>query len=295
MPFDVYLRSLNPAIPFHNNDGECPRHASPEHDSEPLFEAISDYAREFGLGDLIDDKFVGKLKKKFHKDFSHFIGEWQVNSFQSPTIYEKMKTLLPPLTQPIVLYRGYSTGMGKPPEIGTTMDNMGLRSCSLSQGFADKFFTTSDANSFLARVDVLPGIHVLPMLTYSGKGIFTEFEVMVNLNLRVHVVDPTLILEGQIEMPPPPLDYKCDSQKYSLQTHNANLKKVTFYFILSEPGTEVEYYPNFEDPETKMKVGGGKAIRLNDENQLGGGNAEKIINAYIARHKKRRGTKKLSL
>ena len=48
-------------------------------------------------------------------------------------------------------------------------------------------------------------------------------------------------------------------------------------------------------PETKIKVCGGKAIRLNDQNQLGGGNAEKIINAYIARHKKRRGTKKRSL
>ena len=184
--------------------------------------------------------------------------------------------------------------MGEPPKIGTTIENKGLRSCTLSQAFADKFFTTSNANSFLARVDVLPGIHVLPMFSYAGKGIFTEFEVMVNLNLRVHVVDPTLILEGQIEMPPPPLDYKCDSQKYNreMQTHHKNLKKVTFYFILSEPGTDIEYYPNFEDPETKIKVGGG--IRLNDRTQLGGGNPETIINAYIARHKKRKGTKKLS-
>lgn len=286
IPFDVYLNSVKPAVTFHNNSSECTDPYIPKHNPTNLMIEMMHYADIIGIGGMLDKGTIS-LTDKLERIFTRLMTAWQSASFDnnsrpSVVLYDSMKKNLPLLKKPIVLYRGYEKGIDEPPEIGAKWD-MGLRSCSLSQGFADKFFA-SKATAFVARVDVLPGQYVLPLLSFGQDGLLTEFEVVVN-GMRVHVVDPTLILEGQTEMPPPPMDYRCEHHKYTISTHTRNLKKVKFFFILSEPGTDIEYYPNFMDKKTKLKIGGGKALHLNDNNKLGVGNSETIIRDYMARHK----------
>lgn len=283
IPFDVYLRSLDPEIPFHNNNGDCADEYSPEYNRENLLVQLAVYAHKVGLGPMLDPDSI-YLNSKIERFFSTFITRWQAHAKQSIKIFDLVKTHLPPLTRPLVLYRGYNTGIdGEQPEVGQTWD-MGLRSCSLSQGFADAFFTSSHANSFVARIDVMQGLHVLPLLHYGHEGLLSEFEILVEGNLRVHVLDPSLVPEGRTEMPPPPMDYKCPD-KYFLFAHTENLKRIQHYFVLSLPGTTVEYYPNFEDRST-VRVGGGKPILLTDRNSVGTGKPEAVLRSYLAKKKR---------
>ena len=289
IPLDVYLTSIEPRHNFHNNDYSC-GYSNEKVSPDPLLQAIDTYARKIGIGTMLDDEGYADMNPTIRKKFSSFLNTWQVYSSQSPSIYEQMKRDLPALTQPIVLYRGYSQGIDGPqPEISTRWD-MGLRSCSLSQAFASKFFTSNNPNSCCVRLDVLPGLYVLPMFRYMRHGIGTEYEIMVPGMLRVHVVDANLIPEGQKQMPAPPVDYKCDNDQYFVQEHDGPLPKVKFFFILSEAGSDIQYHPNFTDQKSNLRVGGGKSIYLNDENKLGFGNPSSIIQKYIASHIKLKST-----
>ena len=284
IPFDEYLtQAQESAENFHNCEFSCEKDivTGITPNPEPLMQQLVNYARTvIGLGPILDSK-----KSKLFD-----VGNWQAASSQTNRnkIQEELRRIAPLTQQPIVLYRGYGERIdeGDQPQVGTSWD-FGMRSCTLSQTFANLFVSNKE-HPLQARIDVLPRNNVIPLFNYFARGKATEFEIVVLGEQRVHVVDPTFIKNGHSDFPLPPLDTGCHMKKFHYE------RKVDFYFILSETGSNINYYPNF-DNDVNMLVGGGKAIRLNDNNKLGFGNPESIISAYIASRKPKRVTKKMPL
>lgn len=60
------------------------------------------------------------------------------------------------------------------------------------------------------------------------------------------------------------------------------LPLVDYYFIVSKPGTTVEYNPDYETDDTlSLTTGGGKTLLFNDGNALGIGNVLAMMDTFI--------------
>jgi hypothetical protein len=263
IPFDVYVFSLlraDPTLNFINS-------ASPVSDDDNIvLNALNPYAEMIGLGDIIDYIEDDDLD---HTP-SAFIHEiWQSQSVSSVKEFERK---LPEISSPIVAYRGYQTGIDM--EIQPGMQDFGgrLRSLTLSQKFMNGF-TGSNPMVIHSRVDVLNGIEVLPLFHYIDTYISTEFEVVVKMG-RLHVFPKETVLEGRQQMP------RWPTTKYNVDPNP--LRLVDYYFVISKPGTNVEYNPDYEyDTTLSIVHGGGKTLQLNDQNALGIGNVMDLMDNYI--------------
>ena len=276
IPFDIYLKSLPPEL-FYN---EGP-HYNGGIRSEPLMEQLERYAAKVGLQPLLN-YYNGN--KSFL--FDTYIKNWCQKS--SKTINENLEMKakfkeemmhMPTLESPIVLYRIFQNGIfGDVPQPGSSWNIFNFQSYTLSQGYLEYFSKISggeQANTIRVRLDALPGTHVLPIFDFNG-GVRTEYEVIVPVTERVHVLKGSDVLEGRVEMPAPPVEYEGGIFK-----HKSNLPKIDLFFIISKLGEDVRYNPDYSYGESGLKS--GRTILLTDQNMLTYGNVSTIVQTYIAK------------
>jgi hypothetical protein len=270
--------------PFYNAHILC------KHDVFPFKEAILEYANLNGLGGILEARNRDRETKE---RFDLFDEKWQLDSVNindSQDTLDKyttqIKTVLPPLDQALALFRVYTRGFRKEPIPGHVFPFKGMKSTALSLQYTNEFsyWSLADREKIVfTRIDVLPNTHVYFLPRYRQNNICSETEVVVTGNQRVHVYDASLCLEGRQEMREPPVEYRCTEYHYD-ESHPSFLPKVKYFFIISEPGRSFEYYPNYQGDETPLHVtfaGGGVALKISDENQLGYGNIYEIMDRFI--------------
>ena len=282
MPFDVYISLLTPPRKFANASIHAVRQREGKRQPDGFFliNILERYQDDIGLEDVRDTEIK--------------LGRWQSNSFQELGIFN-MNLHVPPLTDAIVVYRGFAQGItGDQPTPGTDFQMRSANSFSFSFGFVSKMFTTSDPRSLTVRADILPGVRVLLANEYFHANIITEYEVIVpGTGVRVHVFPADRVLEGQRNMDPPPVVYGYKSDSTSRSYHDGPLKKISFYFIVSMPGQTIENYQCMYPTERRgggRYLRGGTGINISDDNALAIGNVGKIMNSFIRVAMTHRGT-----
>jgi len=77
--------------------------------------------------------------------------------------------------------------------------------------------------------------------------------------------------------------YKKFTPQEAMEYYYGVLPLVDYYFIVSKPGTTVEYNPDYETAAAPLSLttGGGKTLLLNDQNALGIGNVLSLMDDYI--------------
>ena len=277
VPYDIYANS-NPAV-----------EACQDRSHKGELVCLNAYAREvIDLGEIID--FCGEDPVSLiHRD-------WQNHS---SALYKFTKEI-PVTTHPIVSYRVYTSGIiesGRKIQLQKGIHDFGnrLRSVTLSQTYMNAFASSyPDQDQVHTRVDILNGIELVPLFKYGT--IDTEYELVLNMG-RLHVFPGETVLEGREYMPAvKPIE---DVTLYSLLFNDSVVPRVTFtnckvidyYFIISKPGTFIDYnpdYKNYSNPDTfpdkfpyNPTVRGGGRLQLNDENALGIGNVMEMMDEYI--------------
>jgi len=229
------------------------------------------------------------------------IETWQTGSktindnYDRSIEFHRLAKGLPPLQAPLTLYRAYKQGIIPEPDRSDKNINFqnGIRSYSISLRFCQYFSTTGVANSNLlySRVDVLPGIHVVPMFEYDTDEFDfpTEFEVALLSDARLHCL-PNDIDERR-PTPAPNLDFS--GLKYKPGDMNPSIQ---FWFIVSPPNTTVDYTPY---RSTQVKISGGGIKKLTDKDKyVVHGNMsihekmDKIMRLHKNKTKRKKGTKK---
>jgi len=276
VPYDIYANS-KPAV-----------EACQDRSHKGELVCLNAYAREvIDLGEIID--FCGADPVSLiHRD-------WQIHS---SALYKFTKDI-PVTTHPIVAYRVYTSGIiesGRKIQLQKGTHDFGnrLRSVTLSQTYMNAFASSyPDQDQVHTRVDILNGIELVPLFKYGT--IDTEYELVLNMG-RLHVFPGETVLEGREYMPAiKPIE---DVTLYSLLFNDSIVPRVTFttckvidyYFIISEPGTMIEYnpdYKNYSNPDTfpdkfpYNPTRGGGRLQLSDDNALGIGNVIEMMDEYI--------------
>ena len=268
IPYDVYA-SANPV-----NEACQDRSYSGE------LVCLNAYARQvIDLGEIID--FAGE------NPVSLIDEDWQVN----PRVQYHFRESIPVTTHPIVAYRVYNNGIiesGHKVQLQKGIHDFGgrLRSVTLSQTFMNAFAGNSP-DQVHTRVDILNGIELVPLFKYGT--VDTEYELVVNMG-RLHVFPGETVLEGREYMPAfiKPIEwYPLLFQSIVPRVTFTNCRVINYYFIISKPGTIIDYNPdyrNYSNPNTfpyNPKVRGGGRLQLNDENALGSGNVMEMMDEYI--------------
>ena len=271
--FDRYLIDLNPATPFANMSIHCPDANS--NPNLPTFaDALDGFAVESGV-----DEIERVLKSRAARELRSQFNRWK-DVPSSGATQKQVESVLPALKRPLTLYRAYIRGIhGVQPVVGSDYD-IGSKepflSFSLSQAFIARFTGKRNIETLHVRLDAMPGTFIVPITRdIYGNSLFSECEVIVPNFYRVHVYDPTTVIEGRVRVPSPPMTFGC------LEEPLDTLPMIDYFFIMSLPGTVVEYYPNYQDPTSSVPTGGNRALRLNDGNQLGVGNVHEIIHRHI--------------
>ena len=273
-PFDEFL--ITKGKPFY-----CILY-HPEEDE--LMQVIDEYASIKGLQPMIEE-----IRK--NKVLSKLIQKWQFGfpinkSFMETQKITDMVSAIPPLSEPITLYRVYREGIKPTPVMGDINFQYGIRSYSMSLRFCQYFGKT---DSVYARVDVMPGIHVAPMFDYGRDNQPTQFEIALLPNARLHCF-PTEIYEN-VPTPSPNLNFV----KFSYDTEPMR-PKVSYFFVVSVPGTTFNYTP-YQSSTVIVKGGGIKKITDKDKYIVPGSMSihekmDKIINAHKRKTKRRGKTRK---
>jgi hypothetical protein len=275
IPFDVWLMQS-----YKESEGRLYNCKAPSDGGDSaLFEKkMNDYADVVGLREIIA-ALTPQLKS--------FIGKCQINTCLDEGMYGDIERVLPPLRNPLTVYRVYINGYTAP-EINTFQTLRPFTSFSLSQSYPQFFKDSRYANVFV-RCDCMPGIHILPALEYHGgaDSAATELEILVNGKYQVHALDPKLVPEGRGEADAAPIYYGVNPQKFD------KYSQISAFFVLSVPGSCFEYYPEF-NADGHILVGGRKKIILNDQNKIGVGDANNIIKNYLTKMKKNRSEAKRS-
>jgi hypothetical protein len=281
LPFDDFLREKNGIF-------ECIIGRS-----GPLMEAINEYASMLKINDMIATiptiKGFSELIKRWQTGSKH-INENPLYSFQ----FYNWTTQLPPLTEAITLYRLYKTGIFPAPTEKTTMFQFGARSYSLSLSFC-KYFedvgSPTEDSAVYSRVDVLPGVNVLPMLNYDGADfqLPTEFEIALLPDARLH----SFPVGGIPENNPSGLE---SNIRFPGSAAPMISPKIDFYFVVSQPGTIVDYTP-YRSSRITIE-GGGKQMLTDKDRYLVSGNQsihvkmDKIMAAHKRKTKRKPKRKK---
>ena len=302
-PLDVYLSKNRTAdgLPFYNTNYACGNPRTGEN-SDTLMKALEDYCEKE------DNKFYEIWRA--YKAKGELWSSWQQGQLGNATMDESVDQLkemvqkrgIGQRRKPVVLYRAYAYGFdtGETPRVGSDYFPESYRSFSLSYQFAHQFRSLKrHPQKIIVRLDVLPGIDTLiPVLEYNHGGVWTEFEVIVPSSVRVHVFHPNQCHEGRTNMPFPPLISGCPGNFVNDIRDTERMQKVAFFFVISVPGTTVEYFPDYTSEEEgapllmseqrKARVkkngatsGGGRGLILTDNNCLGIGKVPDIIEPFI--------------
>jgi len=223
-------------------------------------------------------------------------GSKQINdNYERSTQFHELTKRLPPLTEPLTLYRAYKQGIMPEPDSSDKNINFqnGIRSYSISLRFCQYFSTTGVANSDLlySRVDVMPGVHVVPMFEYDTEEFDfpTEFEIALLSDARLHCLPNDIDERGPT--PAPNLDFS--GLKYKAGQTNPTIK---FWFIVSKPNTAVDYTP-YGSRQVKVTGGGIKKLTDKDKYVVHGNMSihekmDKIMSLHKRKTKRRRGKTK---
>ena len=210
--------------------------------------------------------------------------------------------MIPEITEPITVYRVYQTG-GIDPEKGTVMTSDRYLSTSLSQTFVDKCFASHSATNVFVRIDIMPGMKVLPVLNYEkwgNGGYTTEFEILLPRN--------ACVLPARVEFAPEYHVQKTAFQIVHLGTEkNTNdLFNIDWHFIVAPEGIgKFKCYMHDKDEDEiglKCKIWGGsggdgkthskstykgtsQSFDTADDHDMKTSLSQKIIN-FITSHKK---------
>ena len=294
-PFDVYINGIVETLQLSVDDYPCNCDMFNERSS-----SLNLYLNKYASKKLLLDDF---FKFESENPTIHFLdSKWQAESSGSTFHNEKF---VPTVNSAITAYRGYRFGIDHAiVDQGVQMFDDRLRSLTLSQTFMRDFTQTKKINDKVrhARVDILRGVKFVPLLKYNAEGIYTEFEIVVKIG-RVHVFPKDTVYEGTNKCEP----VKIGNTKDCIYNPNP-LEEIDYYFIISNPGDELAYCPNYyeldEDEEkvvysinsvrSASKTGGGKGthtdryksrnktmLRLTDKNAIGVGNVSEIMDAYM--------------
>jgi len=233
-----------------DDDKDCPRY-----DGDLIVYLMKRYMLTAGMGHIVN--YVNVNQKIIRSKVSS--SNWQVNSIGNRRPIESLFDMhdFPVVQRPTVLYRGYRSGMGTMPQIGDEID-FGVRSAALSLGFVVGFATGKNPESFVARIDIMPGVKILPLFNYPDKVIATEFECIVDGRSdgnQCIVHDPTEVIEGTANMLGPPFEfsgYKYPDSKYKFI--HRNLPKIKLYLVISPRGSQFAYNPNYHAKPSKSRL-----------------------------------------
>jgi len=279
-PFDTFLLSKGEKFICIKDKGD---------NDAKMMSAIYDYADLIGLTPIIS---------AIPRPLNALIKIWQTGSKQINDNYERSRQFheltnrLPPLTEPVTLYRAYKQGIMPEPDSSDKNINFqnGIRSYSISLRFCQYFSTTGAANSDLlySRVDVMPGVHVVPMFEYDTEEFDfpTEFEIALLSDARLHCLPNDI--DERSPTPAPDLDFS--GLRYKAGQKNPVIK---FWFIVSNPNTAVDYTP-YRSKQVRITGGGIKKLTDKDKYVVHGNMSihekmDKIMSLHKRKTKRRRG------
>jgi len=274
---DQYFIDLNPQTPFANMSIDCPG-ANYNPNAIAFNDALDDFALESGL-DAIERVYNNKRNQTSNTLRTQF-KNWKDNPVTRAT-QAQLEAALPALSHPLTLYRNYKWGInGTQPVAGSDYDigsQCNFLSFSTSLAYIHAFGgSVKLPESIYVRLDAMPGTYIVPFLRRPFKHLQSEFEVLVPNFYRVHVFDPKTVQEGRVPASHPPLTFGCHEM-----VKTAPLPLIDYFFIMSLPGTVVDYSPDYRDPSTRVRLGGSRKLRLHDGNQLGVGNVHDLIHRFM--------------
>jgi len=251
-------------------------------EEDVLMGVINEYASIKGL-----DPIISEITK--NRVLSKLIQEWQFGFQINKSLIKSQKitemvSSVPPLSEPITLYRTYRKGITPAPDMGDINFQYGIRSYSMSLRFCQYF---GEKDSVYSRVDVMPGIHVAPMFDYGRDTQPSQFEIALLPNARLHCF-PNEIYE-KVPTPSPNLNFV----KFSYEM-NPMRPAVDYFFVVSVPGTTFNYTP-YQSSTITIKGGGIK--KISDKYLVHGSMSihekmDKIMNLHKRKTRRRGKTRK---
>ena len=202
---------------------------------------------------------------------------------------------IPPITKPITIYRVYNTGGIQSAE-GELNRSSRYLSTSLSQTFVDKCFSDHSPTSINVRIDIMPGMKILPVMNYEKWGKYadtsTQFEILLPRNAGLY--DPELGRNAAAECDQIP-EFEVNNSAIPLITglgprNTVELPTIDYHFIVAPQGFG-EFIYNIESHrgiQCHIDGGGGgskptKMLSFNtaDDKDIQTPLSDKILNIII--------------